>query len=243
MRSRDPSSPGVKRRVGMGLLLMLFASGLQARDWPTLPVPPMSELSWVARDMHYNGMHLRVAKLHSRLLPVRVLTFFRERWAEPQYVDNKKVPGYIESKAGPWSIISRVENDYLIAVQLRKDGSGETTGLISVNDLRQRPGKPGKGFPMMQGSQVVNDLPSQDAGRQARTLLLTNTFTVRSNADFYRKTYRREGWNVVMDRQSDAGNGHILTLKGGRGLASFFIQSMGKQTYVVVNVQENGLIP
>lgn len=233
----------LKRLSKAGLLLACLAVVVmaQARDWPKVLMPPHSTLNWIAKDTLFNGMRTRMADLHSELKLQQVLEFYRSQWAQPQYVNNKKVPGYIESQAGEWTIVSRVENDYMIVVQIQDSGMEGTQGYISINDLQKMPGRLGSGMDLPGGTVVINDMPSQDAGRSGRTMLVSNDLSVKGNADFFRHAY--SNWGVVMDQSSEAGNAHILILKDAQSIANFYIESRGRKTYTVININQNGTIP
>lgn len=216
------------------LALMLAAPVAAARDWPRLPVPGGAKLVWVSGVVQANGFMQRVASLSSDRPPQEIVAFYRTRWAAPQYLDGHKLPGYLVKSAPPWEVISRLHNGYMIAIQLRRTAMGGTQGEVSISDLSQRPSLAPSPFPMPSGSHVLNDLPSNDGGRQARTLTLTNNASIASNVSFYEQYFKQRGWRLVVSKSDDSGRAYVLILEQGARSANFFLQSSSTGATVVM---------
>jgi hypothetical protein len=117
--------------------------------------------------------------------------------------------------------------------------------LLGVSQL-QNPAQAreaGKGFPMMSGSNVVNDFIHRDPGKPARTILLMNGFSPATNADYYRRVMAGDGWRIIADQavpmRGGNGEGYALTLKRGLNEASMTISRSGGGSSVLVNVMDN----
>jgi hypothetical protein len=96
-------------------------------------------------------------------------------------------------------------------------------------------------LPMMSGSKVINDIEHRDAGKTARTLVLANTFSPESNADFYREQMAGQGWKPVSGYQMKTKRGPGITLVMKRGLAeaSLVITGSGSHTTILANLVDN----
>ncbi|MEJ2061295.1 MAG: hypothetical protein P8Y64_12550 [Gammaproteobacteria bacterium] len=219
------------------ILALLFAAPLAAaRDWPHLDVPKGVHLVWVSGVVQANGYSQRIADLRSDVPLKVVLDFYRTHWAGTQSLNGHKVPGFLLKSVPPWEIISRLQDGYLIAIQLRPDGAGGTQGKVSISDLSRRPATSLPPFPMPDGSHVVNDMPSYDGGRKARTLMLVNYDSISSNADFYSDYFRQRGWRQVISKGDDNGRAHVLIMEQAGRSVNFFMQTSGGMTMVVVNL-------
>ena len=222
-----------------GALLAVAAVTASAED-PQLdcaPFPmPQFKLTWVAPDMVYNGLPMQVRRFDSPENLQAVLGYYRREWkATPQR------PGAIEYEVGEWKVIAVMRERCFYTVQVQGAGGG-SSGLLGVSQL-QNPAQAreaGKGFPMMSGSNVVNDINHRDPGKAARTILLTNGFSPSSNADFYRRTMPGDGWRVLADHalpmRGGNGEAYAMTLRRGLNEATMTIARQGDGSSVLVNV-------
>jgi hypothetical protein len=168
-----------------------------------------------------------------------VLGYYRREWkATPQR------PGAIEYEVGPWKTIAVLRERCFYTVQVQGAERNGSTGLLGVSQL-QNPGQAkaaGSSFPMMSGSNVINDISHRDPGKAARTILLTNAYSPATNVDFYRRTLGADGWRVIADTAMPmrGGNGtaHAMTLKRGLNETSMTIARSGEGSSVLVNVMD-----
>ncbi|MCE9641558.1 MAG: hypothetical protein K8S22_15675 [Betaproteobacteria bacterium] len=208
-------------------------------DCAPFPTPEF-KLTWVAPDMLYNGLPMQVRRFDSGENMQAILAYYRREWKATE-----KRLGAIEYEVGDWKVIAvlRERCFYTVQVQRAATGSG-ATGLLGVSQL-QDPGlarDAGKGFPMMSGSNVVNDISHRDPGKPGRTILLMNAYSPATNAEFYRRNLEGDGWRVIADHgmRMRGGNGeaYTLTLKRGLNETSMTISRSGEGSSVLVNMMD-----
>ena len=229
---------------GLAAAILLAACACAAADEIKLDCPPFPlpefKLTWVAPDVLYNGLPMQVRKFDSSENMQAILAFYRREWkaVPPQR------PGAIEYDVGEWKAIAVMRDRCFYTVQVQRSAGGGATGLLGVTQL-QTPAQyspPGKGFPMMSGSNVINDISHRDPGKAARTILLMNAYSPATNADFYRRNMGAEGWRVISDHalpmRGGSGESYALTLKRGFNEASMTIARSGEGSSVLVNVMD-----
>ncbi len=195
---------------------------------------PKARVQWVAPFMLYNGVPMSVKRFDSEQKPADILAFYRQTWkaasasAAPQ-----------EYLVEPWQTIAVVRGKCFFTVQVQAAGNG-STGLLSATQASDQPRvRPAdKVLPMMSGSTVINDIEHRDDGKNARTLLLSNSFSAESNADFYRQNLTDQGWKAVSSYQMTTRHGPGITLVMKRGLAeaSLVFTRNGTNTMVLANL-------
>jgi hypothetical protein len=214
-------------------LLASVASAGEMDDCPDFPTPP-AKVQWVAPYMVFNGVPMSIKRFDSEQRPSDVLAFYRRAW--PAGPSGKAA---VEEKADPWQVISAARGKCFFTVQVQASGSG-STGMLSVTRApdRSRVVSPDRVLPMMMGSTVVNDIEHHDDGKSARTIVLSNTFSAESNADFYRQTLGDQGWKPVSSYQMTTKKGPGITLVMKRGLAeaNLVISRSGSHTTVLANM-------
>jgi hypothetical protein len=211
------------KRALFGLLMLL---ALPAAAWITFESPPAASLEWVAEDMVFNGLAMRVQFFRGKAAPTDVLAFYRQRWSE----GGKRQ--YVENTVGPWKTISRASGDYFLTAQIRPAAGGGSEGYLSQRPVKLAP-RPvlGQGFNLPSGSEVVNDILSQDGERRGRTLLAFNGQTVDANASFFRDSLPQEGWTLVGEGRARDG-GRQMVLRQGRDELSLAMTAKGGRTAV-----------
>jgi hypothetical protein len=224
-------------------VMLAVAWSTAAADEPKLdcaPFPvPEFKLTWVAPDLLYNGLPMQVRRFDSTENMQAVLGYYRREWkALPQR------PGSIEYEVGEWKVIAVLRDRCFYTVQVQSAAGGGATGLLGVSQLQNpsQAGAGGKGFPMMSGSNVVNDISHRDPGKAARTILLMNAYSPATNADFYRRNMGADGWRVIAEHalpmRGGNGEAYTLTLKRGLNEASMTIARSGDGSSVLVNVMD-----
>lgn len=201
-------------------------------DCPHFP-EPQARVEWVAPYMMYNGVPMSVKRFDSEQKPEAILAFYRQAWRG----SGKQAPQ--ENVVEPWQTIAAVRGKCFFTVQVQAAGSG-STGLLSAT---QEPDKPNvrssdHALPMMSGSTVINDIEHRDDGKQARTLVLSNSFSAEANANFYRQQLGDQGWKAISSYQitTKKGPGITLVMKRGLAEASLVITRNGTNTVVLANM-------
>ncbi|MDZ7736790.1 MAG: hypothetical protein U5P41_12370 [Gammaproteobacteria bacterium] len=147
-------------------------------DSPDFPAPPRAQVSWVSSNMVYNGRVMQVRTFNSRLPAERVLQYYRNLWQH----GTKDRPGYMESDAmQPWRIISRIDKDYMMTVQVMSKGNDSTghPAASPLDDVFQETPELGGGFPMMQAARMPSMTSRRPtwAGKGGRCLSPTNSLS------------------------------------------------------------------
>jgi hypothetical protein len=217
------------------LLLAIFTLGVltsgsaSARDWPSVAAPPHARLQTIAGNMTFNGLPMRIRQFHTARTPADVLKFYKRQW-------NGR---YVLNTLGSWQVLGHKQDGYYESIQVRPDGMG-AQGLIGVTALKDisTDAVPGHGFARMDDSRTINDIVSHDLGKTSRTLILTNRFSVSSNALFYRKHMKDEGWRerIGNGADSNAGRGRVLKFHRGNESAIVIIGRSNGRTTVVANL-------
>ncbi len=219
--------------VAGALLLMISSLAVAA---PELPPPPDARVEQVSGASTLNGMRMSVRRFQTKKSVDYVLRYYRQLWRRSR----KELPGYMENGFGPWQMITRLDGEYLLSVQVQAAGSSDAWGYLAVSHLdpAQARAKPGRGFPMMDGSSVINDIPSDDIGKQGRTLLLTNGFTASANAEYYIGHYVDRGWSVSMKGGTDRGDARILSFQRTASEVIVTVHGLEQGSVVVANIVE-----
>ncbi len=211
------------------LLVLGLLAVPAARAWVTVETPSLTRLEWVAEDMVYNGVPMRIQYFHTRLSQAELLAFYRQRWTD----GGRK--GYVENTVGPWKTISRAAGSFFVTVQIRPLKSG-SEGYLSQRPLAPPPSVLlGRGAPLPPGSEVVNDILSNDAGRQGRTLLAYCPLSVDASATFYRDTVAKHGWTVVSEGKARNGGRQMVLRKGNEELSLAFTPA-GSRTAIGMTI-------
>ena len=219
----------------MGLPYMLLWSGIVLAA-PKFPPPPGSKIGLIAESLVINGIEMDVRQFNSKRSVGEVLEFYREYWP----AGTEKQPGYTETDAlEPWQIITRVEDGYLMTVQVTAAGRKGSTGLLGMSKLPnpEKLPKLGKNIPKMSGSRVFNDIKTRDPGKNGRTVALLNDFTVENNANFYRDYYTSNGYGLDMDQSVSGGAAHAQRFSKRGKVVTIVINKTAEGTAVVTQLE------
>jgi hypothetical protein len=199
--------------LGLGILLGTHAAA-ESLDCPDFP-QPQAKVQWVSPYMLFNGVPMSVKRFDSDLSAASVLAFYRRVWAG----SGQAAP--VENPVGVWQTISAMRGNCFFTVQVQAAGASGSTGLLSAT---QQPDKTrviasDMQLPMMSGSSIINDIAHRDDGKNARTLLLSNTFSAQANADFYRQNLTDQGWKMLNSYEMTTAKGPAITIVMKRDLA------------------------
>ncbi|MEM7540156.1 MAG: hypothetical protein AAF384_01085 [Pseudomonadota bacterium] len=189
-------------RMPCALFVLAVVIALPALAIPDLPPPPQSMVAPAGNNMKLNGVTVSVRHFRSQRNVSEVIQFYRDEFPASLPED----PGVLVTDVlQPWTVISRMEDGYLLTVQTKPEGRG-SSGILAISKPPNDPDLQddmGKRVPKMDGSDVISDLETKDDGKKGRVVLVTNDHSVKSNADFYRERYLAEGWTPVMDQNID----------------------------------------
>ncbi|MEM9174054.1 MAG: hypothetical protein AAGC67_02380 [Myxococcota bacterium] len=207
----------------------LLASSLAEAGLPSFPAPPGADVVDVSSGMNLNGANVSIRRFETDDTVEEVTDYYKRRWSRGP--DGEL--GYREALTDVWYVLSHLDGEHLLALQIQPASDGGSWGYLSVSDLPEQilgeGGKKGRApaFPSMAGSVVLDDQGSKDPGKKGRVLALSNDFSPTGNATFYRDHYRALGWKSDMDVASEAG--HALTYS-----------TRGKTVRIVIQGTEEG---
>ncbi|HTH43983.1 MAG TPA: hypothetical protein VL528_02770 [Oxalicibacterium sp.] len=212
---------------------LLSAACAEELDCPAFPQPD-GKVQWVAPYMLFNGVPMSVKRFDSVQSPDSILAFYRRVW------DGSGSAAPVENEVGVWQTIGVRRGKCFFTVQVQAAGKSGSTGLLSATQPIDGPHivSSDKKLPMMSGSTIINDIEHRDDGKNARTILLSNTFSAQSNADFYRQNLADQGWKMISSYQITTGKGPGITLVMKRDLAeaNLVITRSGAQTTVLATL-------
>lgn len=218
----------------ISILVMCYSVIVQAK--PKFPEPPGSTVTWIGKDVVWNGIPMQVRKFTTTKSRLKTRDFYKKAWKRPV---EKGKPGFIEDIIPDAWLISRLEDGYLMTVQIKKSGL-ETWGYLGLTNLEDMGDGPklAKRFPKMSGSQIMNEVKHNDPYRKATTIMLANNYSVSSNVEFYRSHYQGAGWNVSMDQSGSGGSTHtfIMNKRGAEVSLTVVRTDLGSQ--IVANIVE-----
>lgn len=216
------------------VLVALAGSSVAARL--PLPPPPDAKVAWIAKKIRLNGMDMQVRRFETDRHISEVLDHYRELWADPAIEGQ---PAFGETAMGPWAILTREQDGLVLSVHaaIKERGTWGYLGISNMPSMDREP-KLGKKFPTMRRSAIINDMISDDVGAKGRTLLVSNEYSVSSNASFYRGHYESRGWTKLFDKPSKNGVGHVLAFRDGKLSANIVIRDEGGHTYITANISE-----
>jgi len=216
-------------RILLASALLALPAGVAAAP-PELPAPPKSRVGLLGKEMVFNGIPMDMRQFNSSLSVEEIEQFYGELW--PPGTEDK--PRYVITDAmAPWKIITRVENGYLMTVQVTAHGAG-SRGFLAISRMPDpdREVELGKGFPLMRGSKPLNDIETRDIGKDGRTMAFVNDYTAEANAGFYRTWFTARGWTLDMDR-APASGAHVLSFRDGSRSVNIVINDRAGRTYIV----------
>jgi len=219
-------------------LLALYCSvygPVLAAKQPDFPAPPNAAVEIVGENMVVGGRAMSIRQFYTRDRMEKVNDFYARKWEETE--DGKK-PGYVETDANaPWHIITRVEDGYLMTVQVQRADDGGSWGYLGISLVKQEPSNDTleASLPRPPGSQVVHTLQTEDAGQSADTLMLENTQSLSSNVNYYRQYYQRRNWRADMDKAVPAAKMHVLAFTNGRDKINIVLTGDHNKTNIVAN--------
>lgn len=219
----------------------LLASAAVAARPPDFPAPKEAKVSAVAEEMTIAGRSMAVRAFVTDDTVDEVVEFYKDAWKEPPVAG---APGCaVESEAlAPWTLITRVEDDYVMTAQVMQREPKGAFGFLALGRLPE-PGKPPlapPAPPSMQGSEVLSNITSHDAGKSAQTAMLTNDKSLASNVSFYRGVY--QDWRVDTDKEVSRGKMHALAFTRGREQVVITIQGGRDGSHIVLNSVKHDLL-
>ncbi len=231
-----PSQKRIAALFAASLLISCFTNTLFAAtsgfDLENIPLPKRTFITVVTDGIELNKVGMSVWKANFPKSVEQVLQFYRDQWQQP-VVQN--APGFVESNLGEWQVISRLDGDYLITVQVKSKGKKRSEGMLAISDLPTLKAAPrlGKHFPKPSKTQVHNDIESTDGDVFSRTLIMESAHPLKTVARFYDSYYQQKGWQ----RQGLINEGAVYRNKN-KIVNLAMIRERGKTRIVVVETTD-----
>lgn len=218
------------------MYMMLSSLASHADDFPKFPYSKDMDVVVVAQEMIVNGVRMRAYQFTSNKGEDHVVDFYNSEWGDEM----------TDVVFGDWRILSHKEDDFLMTVQIEQGDHPITHGTLGITpafelanmnsgQLSKIESKVGMGFPMLANSKVVSDITSNDQGRMNRTLIFTNSRSVRQNIEFYLNRLGPKGWEVLGSKSRAKRGLNALALnKGDEQLNLSFVRKDHKTYGVAV---------
>jgi hypothetical protein len=221
------------------LALWTFAAAAFARP-PDFPPPDDAKVSAVGDSMVILGRQMTVRAFVTDDAVDDVVAFYQELWQDPPA---EGAPGvaYEPDLIAPWHLLTRVEDGYIMTVQVKPHGREGAMGYLAMGLLHE----PGEGPPPLpdppapNGSKVMSNFASEDPGKQAQTAVVANHDSLSSNVNFYRSYY--QDWRKDTD-QAFGRQAHALSFTRGRRQVTITIKASREGSQIVVNSVEHDLL-
>jgi hypothetical protein len=183
---------------------------LAAPAWPALPMPPKSDVQWVAQDMRVNGAPTRVLQFQSRASREEVVEYYRAHWT-----NGYDLPVSIHTH-GDATVVGQKHGPYVMTVKIENSDGGKSHGLLSVAQLvgstfDRSPGQ----LALMPGARVVSVVESHDPGKHSRQVTILTSQMPASVSRFYESSLGRAGWRQVQ--------AHAIPATRGQGAGRFLV--------------------
>ncbi|MGX5173446.1 hypothetical protein ACUR5C_05405 [Aliikangiella sp. IMCC44653] len=222
----------MKYLVFLGITLSsLIVSTLQAKQWPTMPVPKDAEVAAVSTDMKYNGTPMKTWALTFDGDKGALVNHFRNQWK------NVADSLYDEQSHGGWVFINSKQGDFLLTAKLQSQ-LGRSQGYLGISDLSQI--DPdfviGKGFPKPRSTNAITEITENDTGKKSRYIILNSKRSVGDVYRFYIDTFQAKGWEVSVASLDPKGGGGVIALNDDKQEMNLTLTKMNSATQVSANI-------
>ena len=226
------------KMLGQALLAVVacfaFENEGMAFDLSDVRTPAGTETYWVGENIQHNGVAMDVKLLKSQRPVDEVMNFYRDLWG----ADGAQGEGYVEQTVGDYQIISRIEGNHNIVVQLKRDGTGYTEGYLSAIDITTLDKADDRDdFPSLPNTTLVSKTVSNDSGKEGVTRVLMNSHSVFSNVEFYKSQLESGGWKQTYSRTK---GDTVFTFynRSNMSMELAISRQPGKDTVIFVNIVE-----
>ena len=193
------------RKIILNFVLCCMSTCCWA-DWPVLPNPTNAKIEAIGEQVRLNGVPMRMLRILSAQSADSMLAFY------------KKAMGTRHAQAEFYGthILSQERGDYFITVRISKLSPTLTETLLSISDGRasQRAQNLPLGFALPADSELLSDMESVDAGKNARQLVFTNGHSIQTNADFMAKAMAGKGYTLQPKLSVSNAKNRILMFDG-----------------------------
>ena len=219
----------------LAVILLQYGSIVIAKTkTPDFPYAKHMTLKLIADRMVVNGVPMRAYQFHTQEDIEEVVAYYQKEWGDDMS----------NTRFGEWRILSypHPDQEHLLTVQIENSLNKPTHGILGISPiiglldeseskLKKLASNIGKGFPVLPGSKIINDIESNDLGRKGRTIFFQSNRSVKQNYDFYLRKMKSDGWVELIpdlaDKSNAAGSALIMN-KGAMKLNMSFVETQGK---------------
>lgn len=197
--------PGLLRRgllIGASVFAIMWApmhAGAQTlKGWPDAPTVPRTKYEWVAQDAWINGLPSRILKFDSELSPQELKEFLRQQWTR-EYRAGVRTYAAVGA-----DVVSTVDNDHQLAMQIRPGNQGGSTGTFSITKPAEiKKDYTPSAWKQYSDTQVSQVMESIDGPKRSLWGNLMSSAGFRINVDRWRSEWVRQGYQVTGEAGDD----------------------------------------
>ena len=174
---------------------MFFLGQLCAASSDRFLTPPNTKSWWVSQGSVHNGQIMYIKRFESNQSVDGVIEFYKTRWES-----GSDIPGYMESSANGWRMISQLDERQQWVVQIRSSQSGTgSEGMISrmlLNEFTSNSSTTNDKFtPMMAGGELISATYS-DSPSDSKTQTQLFSGRASSVANQMKHHMQGRGWDL-----------------------------------------------
>ena len=203
-----------------------------AFDLADLRVPSNTELSWVGRGIEHNGVKMDIQLIKSTNSSEQILSFYKDMWES----EGGQGEGYTINQAGDFRVISKIEDNHNVVIQVRDNNNGQAVGYLSAIDLTSLGNvNVEDNFPVLSNTTLVSKTTADEYGKSSVTRIYLNDYSISANVDFYKSRLESEGWKKSF---ADVNNKNYLAYysKNNKTLELAISKKIGTDTVIFVNI-------
>lgn len=230
------------RKNGIWSLLWSLVLGLSsdalgaAPVWPALSLPDQISIFPIAEQFTAEGMPMHLQGFVSALTPARLAPALRHTLGQP----------LVEQNSASALVLGRARGDFYLTVKLESSGTGSRgwIAMAQVNhpEQHQQDAHASRAELLARlpdGSRIVSDLSSNDDGKLARHILVSNHASAASNVETVKSMLQADGLQLEYDTQNAAphAQGRILFFKSKDKEAMASVrQDQAGNSLLIVNI-------
>jgi hypothetical protein len=225
------------RLVAVGILACLFLQNVHAFDLSSVRIPDNTEAYWVGQGINHNGVSMDIKQLQSKHSSDELITYYKNMWEAD---GGGEGVGYTVQDAGDFKIISKIEGNHNIVVQLRDDSRGHAEGYLSAIDISTLDGaNSNDDFPSLANTTLISKTITDDPGKSAVTRVMMNNHSVESNVNFYKSKLESDGWKHAYSHSENKSFVGFYN-RDNKSMEIAVSKQPGKETVIFVNIVEEG---
>lgn len=224
-----------RRLAATGILACISLQEAYAFDLSSVRIPDNTEVYWVGQGINHNGVSMDIKQLQSKHSTSELISYYKNMWETDAGGEGV---GYTVQDAGDFKIISKIEGDHNIVIQLRDDSRGHAEGYLSAIDINTLDrANNNDDFPSLANTTLISKTISDDSGKNAVTRVMMNNHSVESNVNFYRTKLESDGWRQAysnFENRSFVG----FYNRDNKSMEIAVSKQPGKETVIFVNIVE-----